>query len=73
MLFDEDRSFIKSDLEAPVEGTQITLFLVGDIQRYQELVREIPLILKRWCVHSEVEITFEDDAGGRRFFGIFGD
>ena len=63
ILFHDDRSFTKTRVEAPVEGTQITLYLVGDEQRYGELVSGARDTLKRWCCHSEVEITLEDRSG----------
>ncbi|MFP4599253.1 MAG: ATP-binding protein [Persicimonas sp.] len=60
VLFHEDRSFTKSKLDVPVEGTQLTLFLAGDVHRYTELVEGIQKSLTRWCNHSETEVTFED-------------
>lgn len=60
VLFHADRSFTKTKLDMPVEGTQITLFVEGDVQRYQELVRDVRAALERWCSHSEAEISFED-------------
>ena len=38
VLFHPDRSFTKTKLETPVEGTQITLYIAGDRARYRELV-----------------------------------
>ncbi len=60
VLFHEDRSFVKSTLDNPVEGTQITIFLEGDYHRYRELVDGVRATLKRWCRHSETEVTYED-------------
>jgi hypothetical protein len=60
VLFHEDRSFTKSRLEQPVEGTQITLLIEGDVVRLRELVGQVRAALKRWCTHSEAEVTFED-------------
>ena len=60
VCFDADRSFVKARLDAPVDGTQITLFLPGDRGRYNELVDQSRATLKRWCSHSDVEVTFED-------------
>lgn len=65
LLFHPDRSFTKSRIEGPVEGTQITLFLAGDRGRYRQVVAESEAVLRRWCVHSEVEVTFEDRSFGR--------
>ena len=64
VFFDQDRSFIKTRLHAPVEGTQVTLFLEGDHHRYTELVAQSLATLKRWCCHSETEVTFEDRSAG---------
>lgn len=58
VLFHEDRSFSKTRVDAPVEGTQITLFVAGTAARYEELVAGSRDTLRRWCVHSHVEITF---------------
>ncbi|MEZ4454613.1 MAG: ATP-binding protein [Nannocystaceae bacterium] len=60
VCFDADRSFVKARLDTPVGGTQITLFLAGDRGRYGELVAASRETLKRWCTHSDVEVTFED-------------
>ncbi|MFT6395448.1 MAG: hypothetical protein ACJAYU_000190 [Bradymonadia bacterium] len=60
VIFGEDRSFVKTRIDEPVEGTQVALFLAGDYQRYTTLSRDSLASLKKWCVHSETEITFED-------------
>lgn len=60
VLFHEDRSFTKTRVEAPVEGTQITLFVSGDYARYRDLVEGSRATLVRWCAHSDTEITYED-------------
>lgn len=60
ILFHEDRSFSKTRLDVPVEGTQITIFREGDYHAYQEMVDGVRATLKRWCAHSETEVTFED-------------
>ncbi|MBK9757426.1 MAG: ATP-binding protein [Nannocystis sp.] len=64
VLFHPDRSFTKTRLETPVEGTQITLYIAGDRARYRELVQGSRDTLRRWCVHSEAEISFEDRSFG---------
>lgn len=63
ILFNPDRSFLKTKLMVPVEGTQITLFLSGDQAAYKKLVEDVPKTLRHWCSHSDVEITFEDRYG----------
>jgi len=60
VLFHEDRSFTKKELDVPVEGTQVTIFLKDDVHRYDQLVEEIHRTIKHWCSHSETEVTFED-------------
>ncbi len=60
VLFHEDRSFDKSRLDFPLEGTQVTIFLEGDPARYREIVEGVRQTLKRWCCYAETEITFED-------------
>jgi hypothetical protein len=59
-MFHEDRSFSKTRVEDPVDGTQITLFLPGDRAGYRDLVHRSRETVRRWCRHSEVEVTFED-------------
>lgn len=60
VFFHEDRSFSKTQLDMPVEGTQITIFLQGDYHRYRELVGGVRDTLRHWCSHSETEVSFED-------------
>ena len=62
VFFDQDRSFFKSPLDTPIEGTQITLFIEGDRARYTDLVRRSLETIDHWCRHSEAEINFEDRA-----------
>ena len=69
VCFHEDRSFTKTQIDNPVEGTQITLFLAGTYARYAQLVEDSLKTLRRWCAHSETEVTFEDrsaELSGRR-------
>jgi hypothetical protein len=60
VLFRRDRSYTCEPIDEPVEGTRITLFLSGDRARYQTLVRDSQEALRRWCRHSDTEVTFED-------------
>ncbi|MGH1344008.1 MAG: ATP-binding protein [Nannocystales bacterium] len=60
VFFDADRSFVKGRLDIPVEGTQITMFVEGGRGRYRELVRGTRESLRKWCSHSDTEISFED-------------
>ncbi len=58
--FHEDRSFTKTQLAEPVEGTKITLLVPGDRGAYDEFLVRARAALVRWCAHSEIEITFHD-------------
>ena len=60
VLFHADRSFTKTRLADPVEGTRVTLFLEADELRYRELVTGVRAALRKWCCHAEARITFED-------------
>lgn len=60
ILFHADRTFTKTRMDAPVEGTSVTIFLEGDYHRYREVSADVRESLKRWCAHAETEITFED-------------
>jgi len=60
VFFDADRSYVKGRLDIPVEGTQITMFVEGGRGRYRELVRGTRESLRKWCSHSDTEISFED-------------
>ena len=60
VFFHADLSFTKTRIDRPVEGTQITSFLAGDAQRYGEVVERVESTLRKWCAHSDTEISFED-------------
>lgn len=60
VFFHADRSFSKTHLDDPVEGTQITVFLEGDATQYSEASANVQRTLRKWCKHSETEILFED-------------
>lgn len=60
VFFHADLSFTKTRIDNAVEGTQITSFLAGDRSRYAEVVERVESTLRKWCAHSDTEITFED-------------
>lgn len=62
VFFHPDRSFTKTRIESPVEGTQITIFFEGSPNRHDEIVSEVRKSLKKWCIYAEVDISFEDRA-----------
>ena len=49
VLFHDDRSFSKTRIETPVEGTQVTLFVEADFARSRELVEGLRAALRKWC------------------------
>ena len=60
LLFHADRSFDKVRITEPVIGTQITLFKrmpEADVARF---IEECRFILRYWCEHSDIPITFHD-------------
>lgn len=60
VLFHEDRTFTKTRITQPCEGTTVTLFLTGDYHRYGEIAGDVEASLRRWCAHASVEISFEN-------------
>ncbi|MBI5489885.1 MAG: ATP-binding protein [Deltaproteobacteria bacterium] len=60
VLFHEDRSFSKTRIDTPVEGTQVTLFVEADYHRYREIVDGALAALRKWCCHTETRVTVED-------------
>jgi hypothetical protein len=64
VFFYEDKTFTKTPLDTPVEGTQLTLYLEGDLRRYRQLSKDVRETLSRWCSQAEVEISFEDRTTG---------
>jgi hypothetical protein len=63
LVFHADRSFEKVAIEAPVEGTTISLFrrgLAGEREPIADAIRDS---LWRWCRFCPLEISFEDLGG----------
>jgi hypothetical protein len=60
VLFHEDRTFTKTLVDEPIEGTVVTLFLEADYHRYQEIAAQVEESLRAWCAHATAEITFEN-------------
>ena len=60
VMFHADRSFSKTRLDVPVEGTQVTLFIEAGYGRYRQIVDDARATLSKWCNHSDTEIVFED-------------
>lgn len=68
VCFHEDRTFTKTRIDTPTEGTRISIYIEQGLADYRELVSGALATLRRWCVHSETEVYFEDrsnsDASG---------
>lgn len=60
LVFHDDRTFTKSRLDYPVEGTTVTLFIPSDFRTHQEIAENTLESLRHWCRHARVEITFEN-------------
>ena len=60
VMFHEDRTFTKTRVEDPIEGTVVTLFLEADYHRYQEIADHVEESLRAWCAHAASEVTFEN-------------
>lgn len=58
ILFKPDRSFERRELQAPVEGTSITVFTPKRRKDLASLQAECKETVVYWCKHSEVEILF---------------
>ena len=60
LVFYADRSFDKVALEAPVEGTTISLFRRGRTSEREAIADAIRESLWRWCRFCPLELSFED-------------
>jgi hypothetical protein len=60
LVFYADRSFDKVALEAPVEGTTISLFRRGRASEREPIADAVRESLWRWCRFCPLEISFED-------------
>lgn len=59
ILFLPDRSFERRELDEPVEGTSITVFVPRKRDALPTLRRDCLDTVVYWCKHSEVEILFD--------------
>jgi hypothetical protein len=64
LLFHKDRSFDKSRIDEPVDGTKITLYKRMTREELDRFVEEARFILTYWCEHSNVPISFWDRTQG---------
>lgn len=63
LFFGGSRSFEKRRLEAPVEGTTVTLLRRGSAREGPQIAEAVRDSLWRWCRYCRLEITFEDLCG----------
>ena len=61
ILFKPDRSFERRQLDYPVEGTSVTVFLKRSKKKLAELTKNCRNTISFWCKHSDVEIRFNGD------------
>jgi histidine kinase/DNA gyrase B/HSP90-like ATPase len=67
ILFLPDRSFERRELEEPVEGTSVTVFVPRKKSELQNLRKECLETVVYWCKHSEVEILFNGEPINQSF------
>lgn len=60
LLFGADRSFEKSVVDQPVEGTTVVMFRRGRAAERDAVSDAVRDSLWRWCRYCPLEITFED-------------
>lgn len=65
LLFHADRSFDKTRLDRPVAGTQVTLFVRATVEQAEARARQCQQVLRYWCRHADIPITFEDRTGAQ--------
>jgi len=77
LIFHPDRTFEKRAHAEAVQGTTITLYKRMPAAQRDATVREVERVLRYWCEHSRVPITFADRTGGRASaanpFAMFGE
>ena len=62
LIFAADRSYQLFKCPEPVEGTRVALYREMEPAAYLDFARASGEAVRRWCRHSEVEVTFA--AGG---------
>lgn len=65
IAFDGGTDFQLFELHAPLEGTSVKLFKILPHEEYQEFCRRCFETVSKWCRHSHVQITFNDDSLNR--------
>lgn len=58
IIFHQDRSFERRQLDSPVEGTSVSVFTSLKASELPKLQKDCLATVAFWCRHSEVEIHF---------------
>jgi hypothetical protein len=64
LVFHADRRFEKHRVDAPFEGTTVRLFRRGSASEHESIAEAIRESLWKWCRFVDVDVTFDDVAGG---------
>lgn len=67
LLFLPDRSFERRELNYPVEGTTVTVFLPRPREELKALIQDCHETVSFWCKHSDIEILFNGEAINQKF------
>ncbi len=58
VLFKKDKSYELLRLDAPVEGTRVTVHKRLSPDAYDDFVKQSEAAVRRWCRHAEADIAF---------------
>lgn len=67
VLFDEQRNFTRLRLDAPVDGTKVTVYKPmnrAEFERFEARAREV---VSYWCKHTRGEVRYQDETINRPF------
>ena len=67
LLFLPDRSFERRELNYPVEGTTVTVFLPRPREELKALIKDCHDTVSFWCKHSDIDILFNGEAINQQF------
>ena len=66
VFFDRDRTFEKTPVREPFEGTHVTVFKAMHRDDYDETATAVLETLTFWCKHARKKIEFRDRVAGTR-------
>ena len=67
LLFKKDRSFERRQLDYPVEGTTVTVFVPRKKNQLTQLQIDCRETITYWCKYSDVEIRFNGQSINQKF------